>query len=84
MIIWRSDHGLFDHGTSLLHFTDDNISRSSGSPVSLAGKDYLVEYFKEFDLEIGEMKNMSCRQAFCFGSAKRYISLKMIEVARCG
>ena len=52
----------------------------SGSPVSLAGKDWLVQYFKEFDLEIGEMKNMSCRQAFCFGPGKRYVSLEMVEV----
>ena len=52
----------------------------SGSLVSWVGNDWLVQYFKEFDLEIGEMKNMSCRQAFRFRPGKRYVSLETIEV----
>ena len=53
---------------------------ASGSTVSLAGNDWLVLYFKEFELEIGEMKNMSCRQSFCFRPGKRYVSMETIEV----
>ena len=53
---------------------------ASGSTVSLAGNDWLVQYFKEFELEIGEMKNMSCRQSFCFRPGKRYVSMETIEV----
>ena len=53
---------------------------ASGSTVSLAGNDWLVLYFKEFELEIGEMKNMICRQSFCFRPGKRYVSMETIEV----
>ena len=52
----------------------------SGSPVSLARKEWLVQYLNEFDLEIGEMKSVSCRQAFHFGTGKRIGSMEMIEV----
>ena len=48
----------------------------SGSPVSLAGKEWLVQYLKEIDLEIGEMKSVSCRQAFMFSSGKRFLARK--------
>ena len=66
-----------------VHYTDlgkQIMIVDSGSPVSLAGKDWLEQYLKEFDLEIGEMKNTACKQAFCFGPVKRYVSLEMIEV----
>ena len=51
----------------MVKYTDlgkDIMIVNSGSPGSLEGKDWLIQYFKEFDLQIGEMKNMSCRQAF--------------------
>ena len=51
----------------------------SRSLVSLARKEWHIQYFKEFDLDIAEMKNMQCRQAFCFGPGRRYVSLEMIE-----
>ena len=52
----------------------------NGSPVRLAGKEWLVQYLKEFVLYIGEMKSVSCTQAFCFGPGKRIVSIEMIEV----
>ena len=57
---------------------------ASGSRVSLVGNDWLVQYFKEFDLEIGEMKNMSCRQSFRFRPGKRYVSMEMIKGSNSG
>ena len=57
---------------------------ASGSTVSLAGNDWLVLYFKEFELEIGEMKNMSCRQSFRFRPGKRYVSMEMIKGSNSG
>ena len=32
----------------------------SGSLVRLAGKEWLGQYLKEFSLEVGEIKDMSC------------------------
>ena len=46
----------------------------------LARGGWLGQYLKNFGLEIGEMRNTACRQAFRFGPGKRYVSLEMIEV----
>ena len=38
-----------------------------GAPVSIAGVSWMRQYLEEFDLEIGDMKSVSCHQPFVFG-----------------
>ena len=67
----------------VVNYTDlgkQNTIVDSGSLVSLARKEWLVQYLKEFNLEIGEMKSVSCRHAFRFGFGKRFVREEMIEV----
>ena len=51
-----------------------------GAPVSIAGVLWMKQYLEEFDLEIEDMKNVSCNQPFVFGPSKRYVSKSLIEL----
>ena len=50
-----------------------------GAPVSIAGSSWMKQYLAEFDLEIGDMKSVSCNQPFVFGPSKRYFSKSLVE-----
>ena len=51
-----------------------------GAPVSIAGVSWMKQYLEEFDLEIEDMKSVSCNQPFVFGPSKRYVSKSLIEL----
>ena len=51
-----------------------------GAPVSIAGTSWMQQYLAEFDLEIGDMKSVSCNQPFVFGPSKRYVSKSLVEL----
>ena len=51
-----------------------------GAPVSIAGTSWMKQYLAEFDLEIRDMKSVSCNQPFVFGPSKRYISKSLVEL----
>ena len=51
-----------------------------GAPVSVAGVPWMKQYLAEFDLEIENMKSVSCNQPFVFGPSKRYKSESMVEL----
>ena len=70
-------------GKFLVNYTDMGkqiMIADNRTPLSWAGKEWLIQYFKEFDLDIRDMTSMSCRQVFCFGPGRRYVSKEMIEV----
>ena len=50
-----------------------------GAPVSIAGVSWMKQYLEEFNLEIDNMKSVSCNQPFVFGPSRRYISKSLIE-----
>ena len=50
------------------------------APVSIAGVSWMKQYLEEFDLEIEDMKSVSCNQPFMFGPSKRYVSKSLIEL----
>ena len=61
----------------LVHYTDlgrQIMILDIGAPVSLAGKAWMTQYLKEFNLTIEEMKQVECEQVFRFGPSKRYVS----------
>ena len=43
-----------------------------GAPVSIAGVSWMKQYLEEFDLEIEDMKSVSCNQPFVFGPSKKF------------
>ena len=47
-----------------------------GAPVSIVG----VSWMKQFNLEIEDMKSVSCNQPFMFGPSKRYVSNYLVEL----
>ena len=51
-----------------------------GALVSIAGVSWMRQYLEEFDLEIGDMKSVSCHQPFVFGPSKRYVSTSLVEL----
>ena len=51
-----------------------------GTPVSIAGVSRMKQYLAEFNLEIGDMKSVSCNQPFVFGPSKRYVSKSLVEL----
>ena len=51
-----------------------------GAPVSIAGTSWMRQYLAEFDLEIEDMKSVSCNQPFVFGPSKRYMSKSLVEL----
>ena len=51
-----------------------------GAPVSIAGVSWMKQYLEEFNLEIEDMKSVSCNQPFVFGPSKRYVSTSLIEL----
>merc|ERR1711955_70945 len=51
-----------------------------GAPVSLAGKEWMDQYLKNHELEIGDMKTGECHQIFRFGQSKQYVSRTMVEL----
>ena len=51
-----------------------------GAPVSIVGVSWMKQYLEEFDLEIGDMKSVSCNQSFVFGPSKRYVNKSLVEL----
>lgn len=51
-----------------------------GAPVSLAGIQWLEQYFGEFNLTIKEMESSPCHQIFTFGPSKRYLSKSIVKI----
>ena len=51
-----------------------------GALVSIAGVSWMRQYLEEFDLEIEDMKSVSCHQPFVFGPSKRYVSISFVEL----
>ena len=51
-----------------------------GTPVSIAGVSWMKQYLAEFDLEIENMKSLSCNQPFMFRPCKRYVSKSLVEL----
>ena len=52
-----------------------------GSPVSLAGKEWMTQYLREHGLEIKDMKMQDCYQIFRFGPSKQYTSNIMVKLS---
>ena len=40
----------------------------------------MKQYLEEFNLEIEDMKSVSCNQPFVFGPSKRYVSTSLVEL----
>ena len=51
-----------------------------GAPVSIAGVSWMKQYLEGFNLEIDDMKSVSCNQPFVFGPSKRYVSKSLVEL----
>ena len=51
-----------------------------GAPVSIAGVSWMKQYLEEFNLEIEDMKSVSCSQPFMFGPSKRYVCTSLVEL----
>ena len=51
-----------------------------GAPVSISGVSWMRKYLEEFDLEIRDIKSVSCHQTFMFGPSKRYVSTSLVEL----
>ena len=51
-----------------------------GAPVSISGVSWMKQYLEEFDLEIEDMKSVSCSQPFVFRPSKRYVSTPLVEL----
>ena len=51
-----------------------------GAPLSMAGVLWIMQYLREFDLTIYEMKTKACDQVFKFGPSRRNISMSLIEL----
>ena len=52
-----------------------------GAPVSIAGVSWMKQYLEGFDLEIENMKSVSCNQTFVFGPSRIYLSKPLIELS---
>ena len=51
-----------------------------GALVCIAGVSWMRQYLEEFDLDIGDMKSVSCHQPFVFGPSKRYVSTSLVKL----
>ena len=51
-----------------------------GAPISITGVSWMRKYLEEFDLEIRDIKSVSCHQPFVFGPSKRYVSISFVEL----
>ena len=51
-----------------------------GAPVSLAGNEWMNQYLREYELNIGDLKQTECHQIFRFGPSKQYVSKIMVEL----
>ena len=51
-----------------------------GAPVSIAGVSWMKQYLEGFNLEIDDMKSVSCNQPFVFGPSKRYVCTSLVEL----
>ena len=51
-----------------------------GAQVSITGTSWMKQYLAELDLEIRDMKSVSCNQPFVFGPSKRYVSKSLVEL----
>ena len=51
-----------------------------GAPVSIACVSWMKQYLEDFNLEIEDMKSVSCNQPFVFGPSRRYISKSLVEL----
>merc|ERR1712240_943659 len=51
-----------------------------GAPVSVAGKEWMDQYLRDYELELKDMKMSECRQVFRFGPSKQYVSKEMVEL----
>ena len=50
------------------------------APVSIAGVSWMKQYLEGFNLNIENMKSVSCNQPFVFGPSRRYVSKSLIEL----
>ena len=69
----------------MINYTYNDLGRQMmildiGAPVSIAGVSWMKQYLEEFNLEIEDMKSVSCNQPFVFGPSKRYVSTSLIEL----
>ena len=69
----------------LINYTYKDLGRQMmildlGAPVSIAGTSGMRQYLAEFDLEIEDLKSVSCNQSFVFGPSKRYVSKSLVEL----
>ena len=67
----------------LINYTYTDLGRQMmildiGAPVSIAGVSWMKKYLKEFNLEIEDMKSVSCSQPYVFGPSKRYVSTSLV------
>merc|ERR1712121_235876 len=51
-----------------------------GALVSVAGKEWMDQYLRDYELELKDMKMSECRQVFRFGPSKQYVSKEMVEL----
>merc|ERR1712240_888725 len=51
-----------------------------GAPVSVAGKEWMDQYLRDYELELKDMKMSECCQVFRFGPSKQYVSKEMVEL----
>ena len=51
-----------------------------GAPVSITGVSWMKQYLAEFNLEIADMKSVSCNQLFVFWPIKIYVSKSLVEL----
>merc|ERR1712240_919572 len=51
-----------------------------GAPVSVAGKEWMDQYLRDYELELKDMKMSECRHVFRFGPSKQYVSKEMVEL----
>ena len=51
-----------------------------GAQVSLVRIEWMTQYLKEYDLELGDLKTSDCHQVFRFGPSRQYVSTKMVKL----
>ena len=51
-----------------------------GAPVSIVGVSWMKQYLEGFNLEIDDIKSVSCNAPFVFGPSKRYVSKSLVEL----
>ena len=51
-----------------------------GAPVTLAGKEWMNQYIREYELNIGDLKQTECHQIFRFRPSKQNVSKIMSKI----